>query len=58
MKYYVYKQRLFRDNTLSIREICNGTRYKLDIERKICENEDKQMSFGKYIPLNNMLNSP
>ena len=57
VKYYIYKQRLFHDNTLSIREICNGIRYKLDIERKICENDDKQMNFGKYVPLYNMLNS-
>ena len=35
IKYYIYKQRLFHENTLSIREICNEIRYKLDIERKI-----------------------
>ena len=57
IKYYIYKQRLFHDNTLSIRETCNEIRYKLDIERKICENDDKQMNFVKYVPLYNMLNS-
>ena len=58
IKYYIYKQRLLHDNTLSIREICNEIqRYKLDIERKICENDDKQMNFGKYIALYNMMNS-
>ena len=51
------KQRLFDDNTLSIREIFNEIRYKLDIEIEICENHDKQMNFGKYDPLYNMLNS-
>ena len=56
IKYYIYKQRLFH-NTLSIREICNKIRYKLDIERKIYENDDKQMNFGKYISLYDMLNS-
>ena len=57
IKYYIYKQRLFHDNTLSIREICNEIRYKLDIEKQICEKDDKQMNFGKYVPLYNMLNS-
>ena len=47
IKYYIYKQRLFHGNTLSIREICNEIRYKLDIEKKICENDDKQMNFDK-----------
>ena len=50
IKYYICKQRLFHDNTLSIRELCNEIRYKLDIEMKICENEDKQMNFGRYVP--------
>ena len=47
IKYYIYKQRLFHDNTLSISEIFNEIRYKLDIERKICKNDDKQVNFGK-----------
>ena len=45
IKYYIYKQRLFHDNTLSIRKKCNEIRYKVDIEWKICENDDKQMIF-------------
>ena len=57
IKYYIYKQRLFPDNTLSIREICNEIRYKLDIERKIYENDDKQTNFGKYVALYDMMNS-
>ena len=57
IKYYIYKQRLFHDNTLSIKEIYNEIRYKLDIERKIYENDDKQMNFGKYVALYDMLNS-
>ena len=43
----IYEQRIFYDNTLSIREICNDVRYKLDIKKKICKNQDKQMNFGK-----------
>ena len=57
IKYYIYKQRLFHDNPLSIREICNEIRYKLDIERKIYKNDDKQMNLGKYVALYDMLNS-
>ena len=55
IKYYVYTQRLFHDNTLSIRAICNEIRYKLDIKRKIYENDDKQINFGKYVALYDVL---
>ena len=57
IKYYIYKQRLFHDNTLSIRDICNEIWYKLNIERKIFENDAKQINFGKYVALHDMLNS-
>ena len=50
IKYYIYKQRLFHDNTLSIRDICNEIQYKLDIERKIYENDDKQMNSANMSP--------
>ena len=56
IKYHIYKQRLFHDNTMPIREICNDVRYELDIEKEICEDEDEQVNFGKYIPLYNKLN--
>ena len=55
IKYYIYKQRLFNENTMSLTEICNAIRYKLDIEKKICANEDKQVDYEKYIPLYNEL---
>ena len=55
VKYYIYKQRLFNENTMSLREIRNDIRYKLDIEKKICANEDKQVDYEKYIPLYNKL---
>ena len=34
IKYYMYKQRLFNGNTMSLREIRNDIRYELDIEEK------------------------
>ena len=55
VKYYIYKQRLFNENTMSLREIRNDIRYKLDIEKKIFANEDKQVDYEKYIPLYNKL---
>ena len=57
IKYYLYKQRFFNGNTLAKWEICNDMRYKLDIERKICGNENQQINFSKCIPLYNKLNS-
>ena len=56
MKYDIYKQRLFHDDKLPVREICNVIRYKLDLEKNIYENRE-QVYFGKYIPLCNWLNS-
>ena len=47
IKYYIYKQRLFYENTMSLREIRNDIRYQLDIEKKICVNEDKQVDYEK-----------
>ena len=32
--YYIYKQQLFNENTMSLREIRNDMRYELDIEQK------------------------
>ena len=55
IKYYIYRQRLFNENTMSLREIRNDIRYKLDIENKICVNGDKQVDYEKYIPLYNKL---
>ena len=55
IKYYIYKQRLFNENTMSLREIRNDIRYKLDKEKKICANEDIQVDYEKYISLYNKL---
>ena len=55
IEYYIYKQRLFNENTMSLREIRNDIRYKLDIEKNICANEDKQVDYEKHIPLYNKL---
>ena len=51
IKYYIYKQRLFYENTMAFREIRNDIRYQLDIEKKICANEDKQVDYEKIYPL-------
>ena len=42
IKYNIYKQRL------SLRANCNEIWYKLDIEKNICENGNKQVNYGKY----------
>ena len=46
IKYYIYKQRLFNENMMSLREIRNDLQHELDI-KKICANEDKQMAYEK-----------
>ena len=51
IKYDIYKQHLFHDNTMSIREICNDIRYKLVIEKKISENEYKRVNNEVYHPV-------
>lgn len=52
IKFYIYKQRLFNENNMNIRELCNSISYKLEIEKKLC---DKDAKFNKYMHLYNLL---
>ena len=48
IKFYIYKQRLFNDNNMCMGEIRNILACKLDIEKKICEKDNKPSNFSKY----------
>ena len=54
IKYYIYKQRLFHNNTMPWREIIDIRLYRLKIE-KICLIGDQRACHDKSISLNNTL---
>ena len=47
IKFYIYKHRLFNDNNMCMGEIRNILACKLDIEKKICEKDNKPSNFSK-----------
>ena len=48
MKYYIYRQRLFQDNVFHLHEIQNTILAKLEIEKNICQKENKNYKFDKF----------
>ena len=48
IKYYIYRQRLFQDNVFHLHEIQNTILAKLEIEKNICQKENKNYKFDKF----------
>ena len=55
VKFYIYKRRLFSDNMMTLRELCNELLFKLEVEKQILAKEDRLVHFDKYLPLYNKL---
>ena len=47
-KYYIYKQRLYGDNKLDLYEFLVQLKYKLKIEKTICDKDDR-IKFTKWL---------
>ena len=56
-KHYIYKQRLFHENYLSVQNFLRELRYHLQIEQKICENSNTPEKFAKYAAVCDRLNN-
>ena len=48
IKYYIYRQRLFHDNVFRLHEIQNVIVAKLEIEKNICQKENRNHKFDKF----------
>ena len=48
IKYYIYRQRLFQENVFHLHEIQNTIFAKLEIEKNICQKENKNYKFDKF----------
>ena len=48
IKYFIYRQRLFQDNVFHLHEIQNTILAKLEIEKNICQKENKNYKFDKF----------
>ena len=48
IKYYIYRQRLFHENIFQLDEIRHMLSAKLEIEKKICQKEEKNYKFEKF----------
>ena len=48
IKYYIYRQRLFHDNVFQLHEIQNVIVAKLEIEKNICQKENRNHKFDKF----------
>ena len=48
IKYYIYRQRLIHDNVFRLHEIQNVIVAKLEIEKNICQKENRNHKFDKF----------
>ena len=55
-KYYIYRQRLFQENYLSVHNFLGELKYNLQIEQKICKDGNTPDKFTKYLNIYHNLN--
>ncbi len=47
-KFYIYIQRLYNKNTLDLYAYLSQLKYAMEVDYKICKNQNNEKKFAKY----------